>query len=49
MREDELVEPRSGSMLPDAPLPSGSSANLSVAGFIVRVLHNMSLPSRYDS
>src|SRR6266699_1054464 len=49
MREDELVEPRSGSMLPDAPLPRGSSANLSVAGFIVRVLHNRSLPSRYDS
>src|SRR6266699_3218535 len=36
-------------MLPDAPLPRGSSANLSVAGFIVRVLHNRSLPSRYDS
>src|SRR5947207_13324368 len=34
MREDELVEPRSGSMLPDAPLPRGSSANLSVAGFL---------------
>src|SRR6267154_5417252 len=29
-------------MLPDAPLPRGSSANLSVAGFIVRVLHNRS-------
>jgi len=36
----------------DAPrctVASRSSANLSVAGFIVRVLHNRSLPSRYDS
>ena len=41
--------PRSASMLADTPLPHGFSANLTVAGFVVRAFHNKSLPSRYGS
>ena len=41
--------PRSASMLADTPLPHGFSANLTVAGFVVRAFHNKSLPSRCGS